>query len=77
MKRTYNDIKDDDRRSTLKRRYEDSPLSIASPAWNGGPSSSPAYRPSQSQTKSHRHFKGCSRITDYEFLDKLGEGTFG
>lgn len=75
MKRTYNDIKDDDRRNNLKKRYEGSPLSMASPAWNGAASSSPAYRPSQ--TKNHRQFKGCSRITDYEFLDKLGEGTFG
>lgn len=22
-------------------------------------------------------FPGCSHIRDYEFLDKLGEGTFG
>jgi hypothetical protein len=24
-----------------------------------------------------KHFHGCSRITDYEILGKLGEGTFG
>lgn len=72
MKRAYNDLKEDDRRSSMKRRYEGSPLNNSSPAWSA--SGSPAYRPSQ---RNQRKFKGCSKITDYEFLNKLGEGTFG
>lgn len=77
MKRAYTDIRDDDRRShTFKRRYEGSPLSNSSPAWSSS-SVSPAYRSSQNHSKNQRQFKGCSKITDYEFLDKLGEGTFG
>ncbi|GAA5800918.1 kinase-like domain-containing protein [Helicostylum pulchrum] len=74
MKRAYHDIKEDDRRSSMKRRYEGSPLNNSSPAWSA--SASPAYRPSHN-ARNQRKFKGCSRITDYEFLDKLGEGTFG
>lgn len=69
MKRTYEEPRDD-QRAKLHRRYEGSPLStIGSPAW--------AASPNRQTTKTTRHFKGCSKITDYEFLDKLGEGTFG
>ncbi|KAI8881375.1 Pkinase-domain-containing protein [Backusella circina FSU 941] len=36
---------------------------------------SPAYRsPQNNQT---REFHGCSKLSEYEFLNKLGEGTFG
>ncbi|KAI8066943.1 kinase-like domain-containing protein [Gilbertella persicaria] len=73
MKRSYEDSKEEPR-PKLHRVYEGSPLSsVPSPAWSAN-SASPAYRP---QPKHVRHFKGCSKITDYEFLDKLGEGTFG
>jgi serine/threonine-protein kinase BUR1 len=72
MKRSNEDLADE--RARMRRKYEGSPLSnVASPAWTA-PAASPAYRP---QPKHVRHFKGCSKITDYEFLDKLGEGTFG
>ncbi|KAI8644235.1 kinase-like domain-containing protein [Parasitella parasitica] len=74
MKRAHDEPRDDQRANKLHRVYEGSPLSnVASPLWTA-PSASPAYRP---QPKNNRHFKGCSKITDYEFLDKLGEGTFG
>ncbi|KAI7894750.1 kinase-like domain-containing protein [Mucor mucedo] len=45
--------------------------------YGGSPSSmsSPAYRPSQ--TTIQRPFKDSSRISDYEFLGKIGQGTFG
>jgi len=69
MKRTYEEPRDD-QRAKLHRRYEGSPLStMGSPAWSASPN--------RQTTKITRHFKGCSKITDYEFLDKLGEGTFG
>lgn len=77
MKRAYGDIRDDSRSSnSFKRRYEGSPMSNASPAWSAS-SVSPGYRSSQNYSRNQRQFKGCSKITDYEFLDKLGEGTFG
>lgn len=73
MKRTNEDAKDE-QRNKLHRTYEGSPMSSTdSPLWRA-PSQSPAYKP---PPKNKRRFKGCSRITDYEFLDKLGEGTFG
>jgi serine/threonine-protein kinase BUR1 len=41
-------------------------------------SSSPNSRRSLEQTESGRpRFRGCSKIQEYEFLGKLGEGTFG
>ncbi|CAO3628139.1 unnamed protein product [Mucor hiemalis] len=70
MKRAYTDIRDDDRRSNNFKR------SNASPAWSSS-SVSPGYRSLQNHSRNQRQFKGCSKITDYEFLDKLGEGTFG
>lgn len=75
MKRAAYDDSRDDQRAKLHRPYEGSPLSSTtdSPVWRA-PSESPAYRP---QPRNKRSYKGCSRITDYEFLDKLGEGTFG
>ncbi|KAI9470090.1 MAG: kinase-like domain-containing protein [Benjaminiella poitrasii] len=70
MKRSHEEIKDEQR--IKSQGYESSPQSVASPHWKA-PSVSPAYRP----PKRSRHFRGCSKITAYEFLDKLGEGTFG
>lgn len=49
---------------------------MASPTQDGGALHSPAYHPS-SQIINYRQFKGCSRITDYRILNKIGEGTFG
>ncbi|CAO3690952.1 unnamed protein product [Rhizopus stolonifer] len=46
-------------------------MSSASPAWSAT-SASPHHR-----SKNQRTFHGCSKISEYEFLDKLGEGTFG
>ncbi|KAI7899537.1 kinase-like domain-containing protein [Cokeromyces recurvatus] len=71
MKRSHEEIKEEQRIKS-QQSYESSPQNVASPHWKAS-SVSPAYRP----PKRSRHFKGCSKITDYEFLDKLGEGTFG
>src|ERR1700709_1695894 len=41
-------------------------------------SASPQYTPQHRRSpKETRRYVGCSRITDYELEDKLGEGTFG
>lgn len=74
MKREHDDIGED----PILKRYKKQDGSVetintnASPAWSTASSTSPAYR-----TKHQRTFHGCSKITEYEFLDKLGEGTFG
>lgn len=74
MKRPHDDYKEELHLNKLQRRYDESPLSATdSPIWRA-PSVSPAYR---KPAKHHRKFIGCSKITDYELLDKLGEGTFG
>jgi hypothetical protein len=76
MKRNNDDIKDD-RHYKMKRSNDnvmDSPYYSASPARSMS-SFSPAYRsPQYNQT---RVFKGCSKLSEYDFLNKLGEGTFG
>lgn len=43
---------------------------------NGAPPFSPVSFAKQHQ-RSRDSYVGCSRITDYELLGKLGEGTFG
>jgi hypothetical protein len=75
MKRALDDSREDNKHKVLRQDSYIEPLSNStSPAWSIT-STSPAYRP---QLKNHNHtFKGCSKIQDYEFLDKLGEGTFG
>lgn len=78
MKRAYPESKEDDRRSSFKKRPEGSPLSNASPAWSSSSYSPGYHRSSQPlQPRNNRQYKGCSKITDYDFQDKLGEGTFG
>ncbi|KAI8890334.1 Pkinase-domain-containing protein [Backusella circina FSU 941] len=74
MKRALDDSKEDNKSKLLRQDSSMEPLSNStSPAWSIT-SASPAYRP---QLKNQHRFKGCSKIQDYEFLDKLGEGTFG
>ncbi|KAF7724197.1 serine/threonine protein kinase, CMGC, CDC2/CDK sub [Apophysomyces ossiformis] len=65
MKRTFEDeLSDRPRKRTI-----DIISNNTSPA-----SSSPRRRQS---SQNSRRFIGCSKITDYDFEDKLGEGTFG
>lgn len=40
------------------------------------PSPSPKEPPEQ-DNHGHSRFRGCSNIREFEFLGKLGEGTFG
>lgn len=49
---------------------------MATPAQHASPQSN-GVSPSASHGRSQSSFQGCSRITDYEILGKLGEGTFG
>ncbi|KAG0743273.1 hypothetical protein G6F57_001291 [Rhizopus arrhizus] len=74
MKRDHDDVGEDPILKRYKKQdgsVETSSTSSASPAWSAT-SASPGHR-----SKHQRTFRGCSRITEYEFLDKLGEGTFG
>lgn len=74
MKRDHDDVGEDPILKRYKKQdgsIETSSTSSASPAWSAT-SASPGHR-----SKHQRTFRGCSRITEYEFLDKLGEGTFG
>ncbi|KAI8381088.1 kinase-like domain-containing protein [Radiomyces spectabilis] len=76
MKRSHTGDTIDSRHVKARASY-DSPMEVssntASPAWSSV-SASPAHR---YPPRNSRPFFGCSRITDYEFEDKLGEGTFG
>lgn len=50
---------------------------MASSPQSNGVSPRPAeIRPAQVQ-RIMKQFRGCSRISEYEILGKLGEGTFG
>ncbi|KAG1474501.1 hypothetical protein G6F56_000329 [Rhizopus delemar] len=71
MKRDHEDVDDPFLKKYRKHDVETSSMSSASPAWSAT-SASPHHR-----SKNQRTFHGCSKISEYEFLDKLGEGTFG
>ncbi|KAI8984392.1 kinase-like domain-containing protein [Mycotypha africana] len=77
MKRSLEDAETDQRAKHLKAYNNTSPSSTSSsPQYIREHSTSP-YHYNRPPSKNPRFFKGCSKITDYEFLDKLGEGTFG
>lgn len=75
MKRTvYEDVNDDRYAKQTRRATQDEGNSTtASPAYSIH-ASSPAYR---YPPKSSRNYTGCSKLSDYDIEDKLGEGTFG
>ncbi|ORX59041.1 Pkinase-domain-containing protein [Hesseltinella vesiculosa] len=73
MKRTTSDDWHDQRNAKQARRPDEIHSSSASPVYSIH-TASPAYR---SSTRSNRRFEGCSKLTDYELEDKVGEGTFG
>ncbi|KAI8078703.1 kinase-like domain-containing protein [Halteromyces radiatus] len=75
MKRISTEEWGDDRHSKQTRRttYDEVNSTSASPAYSIH-SSSPAYR---YPSKISRNYAGCSKLSDYDMEDKLGEGTFG
>ncbi|KAI7881732.1 kinase-like domain-containing protein [Mucor mucedo] len=75
MKQKYNGNKADEKKIRLSQEYGGSPSSFSSPARNGAASSTPAHR--SSQTTNQRQFKDPPSISDYTFLEKIGQGSFG
>ncbi|KAI9305748.1 kinase-like domain-containing protein [Cunninghamella echinulata] len=76
MKRTTEDWNEDRATKQSRKQYDEINNAAASPAYSIHTSSSPAYIRHQPRTTS-RHYAGCSKLSDYDKEDKLGEGTFG
>ncbi|KAI8983843.1 kinase-like domain-containing protein [Pilobolus umbonatus] len=75
MKRVYDDtIEDEHHHVENLEGGSVKTLSTETSPTHSTPSRSPVYRRTSKYVQT---YKGCSKITDYEFTKKLGEGTFG